>query len=111
MFTRDGKLVDHDPAHPIPGGVLFDSRKEAKRFVELRALVAAGRITCLERQRRFKIKVNGIHVCTYVADFVYMERGNRIVEDVKSPMTRLLPVYVLKKKLLAAALGVQITEV
>lgn len=110
MYTPDGRLVRLDPADRVPG-ILFDSLKEARRYVELLALLAAGKIQNLERQRRFKIRVNGQVVCAYVGDFIYMQSGRRIVEDVKSPMTRKLPVYVLKKKLLRAALGIEIQEV
>lgn len=93
------------------GGILFDSKKEAARWVELLDLQRAGRISCLTRQVRFRLKVNGMLVCSYVADFVYIERGRRVVEDVKSPLTRKLPVYVLKKKLMLAVWGVTISEV
>jgi hypothetical protein len=92
------------------GGVLFDSLKEARRYLVLVEDQKAGRIHCLRRQRRVRILVKGVHVCTYVADFVYVERGTLIYEDVKSPRTRTLPIYVLKKKLLKAALDIQIRE-
>jgi hypothetical protein len=70
----------------------------------------AGRISFLRRQVGIPIVVKGIRVCSFVADFVYVMNGRRIVEDVKSKYTRTLPVYRLKKKLLAA-LGIEITEV
>lgn len=111
VYTTSGELVKYDRDMPVPGGILFDSMKEARRYVELLAMLKRGEITCLERQRRIKIRVNGVVVCAYVADFVYMVGGRRVVEDVKSPRTRLLPVYVLKKKLLKAALGIEICEV
>ncbi|AMV23443.1 hypothetical protein VT84_03470 [Gemmata sp. SH-PL17] len=91
-------------------GVQFDSRKEAARWGELRTREAAGAIVALRRQVRIPIIVNGTRVCAYVADFVYIAGGRRVVEDVKSAFTRKLPVYRLKKKLLAA-LGVEINEV
>lgn len=110
VYTPDGHLVRLDPANRVPG-ILFDSLKEARRYVELLALLRTGKIRNLERQRRFKIRVNEQLVCTYVCDFLYMQGGRRIVEDVKSPMTRKLPIYLLKKKLLRATLGVEIQEV
>jgi hypothetical protein len=91
-------------------GVTFDSRKEAARWVELKAMESAGAIAALRRQVRIPIVVRGVRVCVYVADFVYVLAGRRVVEDVKSAFTRKLPVYRLKKKLLAA-LGVEIQEV
>lgn len=56
------------------------------------------------------IRVNGVIVCRYWADFTYLENGVRVVEDVKSKITRMQPVYRLKKKLVAAAFGVEIRE-
>ncbi len=93
------------------GGVRFDSRKEARRWAALLDLQAAGAISGLRRQVRIPIRVNGVRVCAYVADAVYVEGGRRVVEDTKSPMTRKLPVYRLKRKLLAALYGIDIREV
>jgi hypothetical protein len=91
-------------------GVRFDSRKEAARWGELVLLQRAGRIGCLRRQVRIPIRVNGVTVCRYVADAVYLEDGRRVVEDTKSEITRRLPVYRLKRKLLAALYGIEIRE-
>lgn len=92
-------------------GVRFDSRKELKRWNELRLLEAAGVIADLRRQVDYQINVNGVKVCSYVADFAYVEAGRDVIEDVKSPITRRNPVYRLKRKLLAAACGLEIREV
>lgn len=89
----------------------FDSRKEAARWAELCELAALGVISGLRRQVRIPIIVNGVRVCYYVADAVYVERGRWVVEDTKSPITRRLPVYRLKRKLLAALYGIEIREV
>ncbi len=71
---------------------------------------SAGSIQGLRRQVRIPIVWNGIRVCMYVADFVFVRGGRRVVEDVKSAFTKTLPVYRLKKKMLAA-LGITIEEV
>lgn len=92
-------------------GIVFDSRKEAARWAELKARESAGRISWLRRQVRFPLVVNGITVCTYVADFVYLDGGVRIVEDVKSEFTRTLPVYRIKRKLMWVLHKVEIREV
>ena len=92
-------------------GVTFDSAKEARRFLALKAEQAAGRISGLRLQVRFPLRVNDVRVCAWVADFVYLRNGVRVVEDVKSEITRRHPVYRLKKKLVAACLGIEITEV
>ena len=90
-------------------GIRFDSKKEARRWVELLALQRAGKLSALRRQVRIPIRVNEIVVCRYVADFVYVEAGQRIIEDVKSKITRMNPVYRLKRRMLAA-MGVEIRE-
>lgn len=91
-------------------GVVYDSRKEAEVLSALEQLERAGLIRDLRRQVRFAIVVNDIHVCDYVADAVYQEDARRVVVDVKSEATRKLPVYRLKKKLLAAVLGIEVEE-
>ena len=93
------------------GDITFDSAKEAKRWGELQFMVKAGEIKNLDRQVRFPIIVNGMKVCTYIADHVYDEMAGRVVEDVKSEFTRKDPVYRLKYKLMKACHGIDIREV
>lgn len=96
-------------------GKFFDSKKEANRYLELKAMETDGRVRNLILQQRIPIFVNKIVVCHYVPDFVFEERigssWTLVVEDVKSEITRKNPVYRLKKKLLAASCGRQIREV
>jgi hypothetical protein len=94
----------------VVDGITFDSVKEANRYAELVLLERSGVIQNLRRQVRFPLSVNGQLICTYVADAVYIENGHEIVEDTKSPVTRKLPVYRLKYKLLKALRGVAIRE-
>lgn len=82
-------------------GVVFDSRKESRRYGELLLLQKANEIRGLELQPKFTLKVNGEMICNYFGDFAYFEGDRRIVEDVKSGPTR-TPVYRLKIKLLLA---------
>ncbi len=56
------------------------------------------------------VACRAVVICKYVADFTYVENGQQVIEDVKSPITRLNPVFRLKKKMLAA-MGVEIQEV
>ncbi len=88
----------------------FDSKKESRRHQELVMLERAGKISGLALQVPYACVVNGVHVCDYVADFTYMEGERRVVEDVKSDATRKLPVYRLKRKLMLACHGIQISE-
>ena len=100
-------IMDYGEGHVVT----FDSQKEAARWGELILESRQGLITNLERQYKFLLNVNEQKICSYLADFVYDKRGVRIVEDVKSPMTKKLPVYRLKKKLMKAIYGIDIVEV
>lgn len=93
--------------------VTFDSKKEAKRYRELRLLLKEGKIAFLARQVYFAFHIQGETVGGYVADFVYSESvsGKMMVEDVKSEVTRKLPVYRLKRRLMLAIHGIKIKEV
>lgn len=70
----------------------------------------ADRISELRTQVPFDIVINGVKVCRYIADFVYLipETGARIVEDAKGYRT---PIYRLKAKLMRAVHGIIIKEV
>ena len=92
----------------VVDGITFDSKKEAKRYSELKIMEKAGIIATLRLQPEFKCMVKGKKVCTYKADFEYLmvdeegpdgQIGYYIVEDVKGFKT---PVYRLKKKLVEA---------
>lgn len=83
----------------------FDSKKEAKRYGELLLLEAAGEIGRLELQPKYVLQDAFYHrgaphrAITYTADFSYWEKGQKVVEDVKSPPTRRKTDYVIRKKL------------
>ena len=99
-------------------GIMFDSKKEANRYVELKEKLNAGIIQDLKLQPKFDCVINGKKVCTYKADFEYLlvdeigpqgQIGHYVVEDVKGFKT---PVYRLKKKMVEALFpGTLITEV
>lgn len=103
-------------------GIIFDSKKEASRYTDLKLLLAGGQIKDIQLQKKFDIIINAKHVCYYYADFVYEENKSAaptinppiwetVVEDVKSVATKKKEVYRLKKKLMYAALGINIIEV
>jgi hypothetical protein len=92
-------------------GVKYASKAEARRGAELKLLERSGKISHLRTQPKFPIEINGVVICRYVGDYAYLENGAEVVEDVKSPATRKNPVYVLKKKLVAAVLGITIREI
>lgn len=89
-------------------GVRFASKREARRWLELKLLEGAGLICDLRRQVRFDLVVNELPVCAYLADFVYREGDAVIVEDAKGVRTR---EYRLKARLMRACHGIEIREV
>lgn len=108
-------------------GINFDSKKEARRWVELCAMQRQGLIQGLDRQVKFllipsqreetgetdrngKPKQGKVieRECAYYADFVYYENGKRIVEDVKGVRTE---AYKIKRKLMRWIHGIEIREV
>ena len=91
-------------------GIVFDSKREAARYAELKLLECAGEIGDLEVHPVFPIKVNEMRVCTYEGDFSYHDRrtGLQGTEDVKGVRT---PLYRLKKKLVKATWGIDIVEI
>jgi len=98
--------------HAIPtevDGIKFASRAEARRYGDLSLLLNAGLISELVCHPKFEIKINGMHVCYYVADFQYLEGGELVVEDVKSAAT-VTKLYRLKKKLMKACHGISVRE-
>lgn len=87
----------------VVGNIIFDSKKESERYLELQMLVKAGVIKDLKRQVRFEVvpKTETERAVFYCADFVYLEvRTNKmVVEDVKSPATKKNKEYIIKRKL------------
>jgi len=86
----------------------FDSKRELARWEQLKILNQCGEITGLTRDRKactFPLRGrDGLVVCRYIADFIYLERGNSktIVEDSKGFKTR---DYAIKRKLFIGEYG------
>lgn len=91
----------------VVDGITFDSRAEARKWVDLKGLLAAGAISMLRRQVSFRLEVNRVLVARYRADFVFVRDGRLVVLDVKGVST---PVYRLKKRLMLACHNIEITE-
>lgn len=114
-------------------GITFDSKKEARRYLELTALEQAGKIHGLRRQVKYLLIPEQRERCTeryksgpkkgqfkpgrvlerecaYYADFDYYntEDGTHVVEDVKGMRTK---EYRLKRKLLLYTYQIRISEV
>ena len=91
-------------------GLSFDSKWEAERWGQLKAMEKAGVVTQLERQIKFELTINDIKICNYIADFRYLLQQEDkslilIVEDAKGIQT---PEFKLKKKMMKAIHGIDI---
>lgn len=108
-------------------GVIFDSKKEYNRYIELTLLSRSGAIKGLKRQVKFelipaqyepdiinprgKVKKGKLieRAVSYIADFVYTdESGKTVVEDTKGFRTK---DYIIKRKLLLYMHGIRIKEI
>lgn len=85
-------------------GIKFASKREAVRYSQLKLLHRAGEISELKLQPRYPLAVNGLHVCTYVGDFSYIDHNTRTVvtEDAKGVKTK---DFIIKAKLFHALYG------
>lgn len=95
----------------VVDGVKFASKREARRYSELKLLEKAGKITDIELQPVFILHAEGgKRVCEYRADFSYwdQEKDCKVVEDAKGFRTA---VYKLKRDWLMAEYGIEIREV
>ena len=96
-------------------GEEFDSRRELRRYLELKLLERSGRISDLKRQVKFELIPSQkdeqgkvlFRPCTYIADFTYQENRKLVVEDCKGIRTE---IYKLKKKLFYQKYKIMIKE-
>lgn len=93
----------------VVDGITFHSKREAERYLVLKAMERDGLIRDLKRQVTVPLVVNGVLVCRFVADFEYYDfaAGCIIHDDAKGFRT---PEYRLKAKLYRALYGVPIRE-
>ena len=112
-------------------GIVFDSKKEAKRYQELLLLEKAGEIMDLRRQVKYvlipaqyetieRYSKTGKRLkdgkrciekeCTYYADFTYFDVNidTFVVEDTKGIRTK---DYIIKRKLMLHVYGIRIREI
>jgi len=87
----------------VVDGITFDSKKEANRYATLKQLERFGMIQDLRIQVPFELQPGytnnqgkKIKPITYIADFVYINSGEKVVEDTKGFKTK---EYLLKRKL------------
>lgn len=56
-------------------GMRFDSMAESYEYIRLRDREHAGEIANLRRQVPYKIFLNGVYICKWLADFVYVDHA------------------------------------
>jgi uncharacterized protein DUF1064 len=86
-------------------GIKFPSKKEAKRYTELKARQASGEVLFFLRQTPFHLPGGVKYVCDFM---VFWTNGEITVEDVKGMKTDM---YIVKKKILEASYPIEITEI
>ncbi len=110
----------------VSDGEVFDSKREYRRWCELKLLEKAGEIYGLERQVKYELipaqreaditgPRGGIRrgklierEVAYIADFVYTDKsGQIVVEDCKGMRTK---EYIIKRKLMLHKYGIRIKE-
>lgn len=123
----------HNLKTRVSNGKIADSRKEARRYEELLLLQRAGKISDLRTQVPYELipaqyetyerygkkgqrLKDGIKLVeravVYVADFVYVEDGKTIVEDVKGYRDgAAYGIFVIKRKLMLHIHGIRIREI
>lgn len=107
------KASKHHNEKITTDNIEFDSRREERRYRQLKLLARAGRIRKLELQPRFDFKIDGVLMFSYYADFKYLEvlkqgTDREVVEDAKGQR---LPVYRLKQKIIEAHHKIRIVEI
>ena len=107
---KRGRFPVAPKAERTVDGVVFASKREARRYSELKLMERAGEITHLELQPEFKVMISGHLLCKFKADFRYFRNGERIVEDVKSSGTAKDAAYRLRKRAAELAYFIQVQE-
>lgn len=114
---KQAKYRNQKATRRMPNGTIrtFDSQREARRYDELVLLLKAGKISDLRLQQTFTLQEgyisasgDAVRAIVYKADFVYIQDGEKVVEDAKGVCTE---TYKLKKKLMQDRLGITIREV
>ena len=94
MVAR-GDFLKIKAQKPLINGILFDSKAEGDRYLELLAMERSGRISDLQCHPRYALLINGAPLLIrskgypngrkvhYTADFEYIEDGEVVTEDVK----------------------------
>ena len=118
----------HNQRVKTSDGIVHDSQREANRWTQLKLLERAGHIKELQRQVKFilipaqyeddtigkrgRVKKGKLieRECSYIADFVYIDKetGKTVVEDSKGFRTK---DFIMKRKLMLYVHEIRIKEV
>lgn len=94
-------------------GIVFDSKSEMIRYIDLVNLQKAGVIKDLQLQPQFPVYIAGDLFCKYTADFQYFNNDVQqwITEDVKSQGTLMETAFKLRCKAAELYHGIKVTLV
>lgn len=107
----------------MPDGTLmhFDSKREARRYMDLWLMQRAGEISGLQTQVKYELIPKQVHkdgtkerAIDYVADFVYQQGGETVVEDSKGfrdTSSAAYRLFVMKRKMMLYFHGISVREV
>lgn len=107
----------------MPDGTLmhFDSKREARRYMDLWLMQQSGQITNLRTQVKYPLlpkqeRKDGTkeRAIDYVADFVYEKDGETVAEDSKgfrNTSSATYKVFVMKRKMMLYFHGITVKEV
>lgn len=107
----------------MPDGTLmhFDSKREARRYMDLWLMQRSGEITNLRTQVKYPLlpkqeRKDGTkeRAIDYVADFVYEKAGETVAEDSKgfrNTSSATYKVFVMKRKMMLYFHGITVKEV
>lgn len=93
----------------VHDGIVFDTKKAATEYCKEKGYHTM-RITPHSYVEPVYKQVCIEKNAVYTADFVYIENGQLVVEDVKSDITRKEADYVLRRKLMLHVHGIRIKE-
>ena len=85
-------------------GISFASKKESKRYCELKVLKQCGEVQYFLRQVPFHLPGNVKYLCDF---YVVWKNGSIGIEDVKGKKTQ---TYIMKKKMVEALYPIKIVE-
>lgn len=109
-MSKPARISKYRNVQTAVRGKVFGSKREAKRYGELKMLEDVGLIWDLKTQAVYELipKQDGERACSYIADFVYESSDGTHVEDTKGFRTK---DYVIKRKLMLWIHKIEIEEI